>query len=374
MSAERTVAIPGEVGIRRGERSGRIRGGFELAGKFHGKWFAPAVDLAIVRAWIVAERDALLRARVAVIQARAEYGDAPAAARGRPVTVGRGADLTADVHRFLPQIAGRPSAAADASPLRAWLAVELTMAGRVVRLADLPRPAITLEHINLTIAQWRSKPSRHTIRRVRVTAHDRHGSAMPAYERAAPATSGAVVSDRTIRHRCRMYAELCRGLDGAKAATPIDDANVPAVPKTHPIGVPTSIVLAVALELAKAAIPRSPVRKFRETPAYWAREQARAKDCLQTYARYVVLATTGQRPIQVARAQPIDLNLDAGTWVVRAAKNEPAHTITLTADMVNAWQAFIAADPRFKFIAPFVLLGQIFTGVVIALFTRHARP
>jgi integrase len=58
----------------------------------------------------------------------------------------------------------------------------------------------------------------------------------------------------------------------------------------------------------------------------------------------VVLATTGQRPAQLMRAQPGDVQLEDGLWIVRSAKGAPAHTITLNGEMVSAWRAFLAAD------------------------------
>jgi integrase len=44
-----------------------------------------------------------------------------------------------------------------------------------------------------------------------------------------------------------------------------------------------------------------------------------------------------------AAGQVGDLDLARRLWIVRSAKLEPAHTITLTAEMVKAWQVFIAA-------------------------------
>jgi integrase len=57
-----------------------------------------------------------------------------------------------------------------------------------------------------------------------------------------------------------------------------------------------------------------------------------------------VLVTTGQRPVQIMRTEPEDLDLAQGLWLVRSAKGEPAHTITLTTEMRQAWQAFVEAE------------------------------
>jgi hypothetical protein len=296
--------------------------------------FPPDTDPHVAAAWIETTRRRLL-------DQRAAYGEAPIVAHRSPL---HGGTLEADVARFLPQISGRPSTKADTSHLRAWLVVVVSRSGRRVRLGALTRAEITTELVNLAIAQWRSMPSSGTVRRVRVAAHTRDGHTQLAYERDAPASSGAVVSARTIRHRCRMLAELYHSLDGKRAITPIDDAKVPPVPKDHPIGIDASIVLAVAQKLAQATVSRPRVRAPHDPEAYASRAAARRRDHQQTYARYVVLVTTGQRPCQVMRTRPEDLDLDQGVWLVRSAKLEPAHTIILTADMRQAWQAFVAAE------------------------------
>jgi integrase len=328
MSRGRTTPLP--PGVSR-EPDGRLRARVNVGGRPASRRFPPDTDPAVAAAWIETTRCALT-------DQRADYGDAPLVTH-RPARDGS-SSLETEVARYLPQIAGRPSTKADTSHLRAWLAVVI----EGVRLGTLRRSAITTELVNLAIAQWRTMPSSHPVRRVRVMAHDRDGHTMPAYERKAPVTSGAVVSDRTIRHRCRVLADLYHALDGKRAITPVDDAKLPKLPKDHPIGVDVSIVLAVAWKLAQATVSRPRVRAPHDPEAYAAREAARRRDYQQTYARYVVLVTTGQRPCQVMRAQPEDLDLELGTWLVRSAKLEPAHTITLTADMRQAWQAFIDAE------------------------------
>lgn len=325
-----SVHSPLPPGVTR-EPDGRLLARVQVGKSRPKRRFPAETDPAVVAAWIETTRAQLLKAR-------ADYGEAPIVAH-RPARDGSGT-LDADVARFLPQIAGRPSTAADTSHLRAWPAVVING----VRLGTMRRSAITSELINLAIAQWRTMPTAHAIRRVRVTMHTRDGHTMPAYERKAPATSGAVVADRTIRHRCRMLADLYHALDGKRAPTPVDDARIPTVPKPHPIGVTADIMLRVAGRLAQAAQPRRRVRAPHDPEAYAIRQAARCRDYQQTYARYVVLVTTGQRPVQVMRAKPEHVDLEGGTWLVMSAKLEPAHTILLTADMRQAWQAFIDAD------------------------------
>jgi integrase len=226
------------------------------------------------------------------------------------------ATLEADLQRFLAQIAGRVSFKADRSHLRAWLPVITRYPTRP--LGTMSRDEITTEDINLALAQWRKKPSPHAVRCIHVTAYGRNGEVIDSYDRKTPATSGQVVAIRTMRHRCRLLMELYRTLDGAQAPTPVDEAMVPALSEapTLPIGVPIDTVRQVAVALAKGDE--------------------------KTYARFAVLATTGQRPCQVMRAQPGDVNLEVGLWVVRSAKGAPAHTITLNTEMVAAWRTFVA--------------------------------
>jgi integrase len=244
--------------------------------------------------------------------------------RGRPSETG--ATLEAAAGRFLPQIAGRESFKADRSHLRAWFIVM----GRHHRpLGQVAITLLTTEDINLAIAQWQTAPPRREVRRIRVSGYARESqvaadairtAVIRSYDRQTPITSGQVVAAKTIRHRCRVLDELFRTM---KIASPIDGAKIPKLPKPHPIGVPIETVRLVAQTLAASA--------------------GRSRAHAQTYARFLVLATTGQRPCQVMRTQPDDLKLETGVWIVRSAKGEPAHTITLNAHMVAAWRAFIAA-------------------------------
>jgi len=61
-------------------------------------------------------------------------------------------------------------------------------------------------------------------------------------------------------------------------------------------------------------------------------------------ARFLVRATTGQRPSQIMRAQPADVDVKRRIWFVRAGKGGHAIPLPLTRDMVRAWQAFASAD------------------------------
>lgn len=265
------------------------------------KRFAPHTSLAHLTAWMEARRDQLrdeLRA----------FGAMTPSDRRRAVGT-----LEGDAPEFLRQIAGRSCVKADTSHLRAWF--EVVVDG--VRLGAMPRSAIVTKHANEAIAQWQTAPSTHAIRRVRVTSYTRTRE-VQGYDRAAPATSGRVVSALTIRHRCRLLADLYHTLDGKSAPTPIDEAKVPKRGKTPPQTLPADVVATVLANLAKLDKP--------------------------TFGRFAVAATTGQRPCQIGRARPEDVLLPMRIWLVRDAKGEPGHTVTLDDPQVAAWEAFIAAN------------------------------
>jgi integrase len=146
-------------------------------------------------------------------------------------------------------------------------------------------------------------------------------------------------SDQTILHRCRVLRVLWM--------TPIDDAQVPKPPKPHPIGLPANTISTVAANLLKATGPKA----------------------AQHFGRFAVLATTLQRPCQMVRAQPVDVDLVRRVWQVRSAKGEPSHPVTLNDDMVIAWHAFIAANCWGQYRAPTFRKALRRAG-----FTRAVRP
>jgi len=283
--------------------------------------------------------------------------DAAARGRGDAPRAIAGGTLESLAPSFLDMIKGRTCFKSDRSHLRAWF--EVVIDGQ--RLGELPLTAITKQHIFKTIAQWQSAPSVHAIRTIRVTgyareactisahaiagatvqAHARHGrekkirtytrsgttiAAHPrsadtvgSYERSAPATSRAIVSNLTIRHRCRVLDEMFKKTT-ADGASPFREVKLPSRGKPLVVTVPPAIVISTLQTLAGLDA--------------------------KTFARFAVAATTGQRPCQIGRAHPEDLDLTAAAawWVVRDAKGEPAHPDELNADAVAAWQAFIAAD------------------------------
>lgn len=186
-----------------------------------------------------------------------------------------------DVVRFLRLRKGRPSFKSDRAHLRPW----------VHRFKAISRWHVTREHVEQALAWWR----------------------------------GQGYSAREIRHRLRILHQLYHALDGASARTPCDDVKAPPIPKTRPISVSDEVVRGVALEL-------------------WKAEQRSYLRDSKTRARYLVLATTGQRPAQVQRAERGDVDLVRRLWFVRPAKGDAGTTLYLNDDMLTAWALFVAAQ------------------------------
>lgn len=121
---------------------------------------------------------------------------------------------------------------------------------------------------------------------------------------------------KTCNHRVRALRHLFRYLDGSATPTPCDDIPKLKEPDADPQFVTPAVIRRVANKLADA----------------------------KTRARFMVLASTGQRPAQLKRAQRGDVHLRRGLWMVRRAKGGNPIPVFLTEDMLVAWRAFIAAD------------------------------
>ncbi len=111
-------------------------------------------------------------------------------------------------------------------------------------------------------------------------------------------------SPKTIRHRVRVLKELWHALDGKRLPTPVDGLKLPAIVKVLPAPVPDETIIAVADSLLKGK---------RSLKGYGGDSQV-------TYARFLIRALTGQRPCQVGRAKPEDIDRTNRIWWVRAAK------------------------------------------------------
>lgn len=128
----------------------------------------------------------------------------------------------------------------------------------------------------------------------------------------------AQVAIRTIRHRCRVLRECYQALDGPKAKSPLDGVKLPAAPVPQPKAVPLATIRAVAKRLKAAGLT-------------------------QDYARFLVRATTGQRPSQIMRATPDDLDWRRRIWFVRSGKGGHPVPLPLNPEMLAAWRAFAKA-------------------------------
>ncbi len=190
----------------------------------------------------------------------------------------------ADLDRYLPQIAGRVGYKADRSHLHAWLP----------HIGPTLRSRVTPAQIRTAIAAWQQ----------------------------------AGKSARTIRHRVRVVREMYRTLDAPGTPSPVQGVKLPRPEDPHPTPVPIAIIQRVAASLKAGK---------RHARGY-------GGDSAKCHARFLVRATTGQRPSQIMRAEPDDLDLARGIWFVRAGKGGTAIPLPLNPDTVRAWRTFIAAD------------------------------
>lgn len=173
----------------------------------------------------------------------------------------------------------------------------------------------------------------------------RHG-AMPRRKLTATVANQAIqfwrdagLAPQTLFYRRLALEKLWRMLDGPKAQTPVDDIHIARPKGGRPVWVPDETILEVVkqLELHETRGPRT-----KENP-----NTGRLRDS-KTRARFLVLASTGQRPSQLKRAKPQDIDGipphgEIGIWWVRAGKGGDPIPVYLTDDMRAAWTLFIAA-------------------------------
>lgn len=160
-------------------------------------------------------------------------------------------------------------------------------------LGDTPRDKITRERILDIRHRWRTEP--------------RGGKGRDTDQPLAP---------KTCNHRVRALRALYHYIDGSKAPTPCDDIDKLREPDANPKFVS--------------------VQKIRQVAAKLSDPKARA--------RFMVLASTGQRPAQLKRARPTDVDLRRRVWFVRPAKGGNPIPVVLTDDMVVAFKAMKEAD------------------------------
>jgi integrase len=244
--------------------------------------------------------------RAELLEARDEQADDPT-----PETPGT---FAADAERYLKGIAHRVSYKADRIHLRAWL-----------------------PHLG--------PQSRHRIRSTAIQGIV-HG-----WDRAG-------VSPQTIKHRVRILRTLYKTLDQQRAKPPLVGVVLPKVPAPQPIAVQWSTVQAVAKSLRKGFRGQKRHGKKRTmAPNAYPSPQ-------QSHARFLVLATTGQRPAQLMRALPSDIDLKRGIWFVRPAKGGTLVALPLNPAMMRAWALFIASKAW----------GTFDTTAFSRLLRRHGWP
>lgn len=129
---------------------------------------------------------------------------------------------------------------------------------------------------------------------------------------------------KTINHRVGTLRHLYRTLDGPTAPSPCDAVTPLEVPKTPIQRISPELILAVDRNLQAMEAKRS-------GPPWDSK----------TRARFRVFVSTGKRPVEIMRAQPGDVNLDARVWVPRDAKGGFCPGVYLNDDMIAAWKLFI---------------------------------
>src|SRR5262245_4960454 len=212
--------------------------------------------------------------------------------------------ITRSIVAYLKRRKGRESYKSDRSHLKAWLPF----------IGHLRRHEVTREaHAEPATVAWR--------------------------------TAGK--SERTIRHRKRVLRELYQALDGADVDHPLKGLKLPKVPDTTPIPVPLRTIQRVAKSLLRGKT-----------------KEGYGSDPKKGRAWFLVYATCGQRPAQIARALETDVDLKARIWWVRPAKHGKPVPLPLSDDMVAAWTAFDAAKAW----------GGFDTSSFAKLLRRHGWP
>jgi integrase len=141
----------------------------------------------------------------------------------------------------------------------------------------------------------------------------------------------AGVAAKSVNNRVSALRNLYRVLDGPDGGPSPCDRLAPL----PTVKVPPRTITAAEVNRVLAALLAQASAGRRGRPALHA---------LQDRARLMVLASTGKRPIEVERAQPDDVDLQARVWRTRDAKGGFSPGLYLNAEMVLAWEAFIAAE------------------------------
>lgn len=133
------------------------------------------------------------------------------------------------------------------------------------------------------------------------------------------------IAPKTIRNRLWSLRHLYRVLFGPDVETPVDHIEPPARVRHIINPTSTTTILTVYANLLRAE------------------HEGTLRDG-KTRARFMVRAASGRRPVEIMRAQPADVDLERRIWRVRDAKGGWSEGLYLHDDLLQAWQAFVAAD------------------------------
>ena len=132
---------------------------------------------------------------------------------------------------------------------------------------------------------------------------------------------------KTINNRVTALRDLYHKLDGDETPTPCD-----GVKQLKPVKKP--------IQTVPAEVINTVLDNLRTSTALHA---------AQDRARLMVLASTGKRPIEVARAEPSDVDFRRRVWLTREAKGGQCPGIYLNDEMMAAWREFAAVNAWGKF-------------------------
>jgi integrase len=130
---------------------------------------------------------------------------------------------------------------------------------------------------------------------------------------------------KTVNNRVADLNRLWHRLDGKRSPSPCDNVTPLHVHKVPPQRIPDTAVLVVYEQLRT-----------------W--EAAGTLRDAKSRARFMVYASTGNRPSEIMRAEPSDVDFERRVWNVRDGKGGWSPGIYLNDDMLCAWQLFAKAD------------------------------
>ena len=225
--------------------------------------------------------------------------------RPKPPAARRGT-LRADIERYIKTLT-IVSWKTRRSELKAWAAL----------YGDLPRYRITGEMVQRAVKLWMTPEGGRLV-----------GRGQDAVRKPYQTWS--------IRHRIEALRALYKALDGKDAITPVDSVSFEKPVDGNPVFVSPKTIMDVAAVLAQRAT--SPHRARRK-------QTDNVAEAWKTRARFLVLATTGARPVELMRALEGDVDLTVRIWAIRTAKGGIARVLRLnTPEMLMAWKVFIKAE------------------------------